>query len=388
MIPYGRQDINQQDINAVVEVLKSDFLTQGPQVPAFEQAIIDACDAKYAVAVNSATSALHIACLALGLGNDDWLWTTPNTFVASANCALYCGAKVDFVDIDPRTYNLCAKQLEKKLIAAQKVGKLPKIVIPVHFSGQSCDMQAIHELAKKYGFSIIEDASHAIGGKYKGEPIGNSRYSDITVFSFHPVKIVTTAEGGMAVTNNAKLAEQLNLLRSHGITRDEELMTKAADGPWYYQQIALGFNYRMTELQAALGLSQMQRLEAFVIKRHELASRYDNLLHDLPITLPWQHPDSYSARHLYVIRLQLEQINITHLDVFNALRAAGIQANLHYIPVHMQPYYQKMGFASGQFPEAEKYYKEAISIPLFSAMTEGQQDTVCSTLKTILSKES
>ena len=388
MIPYGRQDINQQDINAVVEVLKSDFLTQGPQVPAFEQAIIDACDAKYAVAVNSATSALHIACLALGLGNDDWLWTTPNTFVASANCALYCGAKVDFVDIDPRTYNLCAKQLEKKLIAAQKVGKLPKIVIPVHFSGQSCDMQAIHELAKKYGFNIIEDASHAIGGKYKGEPIGNSRYSDITVFSFHPVKIVTTAEGGMAVTNNAKLAEQLNLLRSHGITRDEELMTKAADGPWYYQQIELGYNYRMTELQAALGLSQMQRLEAFVIKRHELASRYDNLLQDLPITLPWQHPDSYSARHLYVIRLQLEQINTTHLDVFNALRAAGIQANLHYIPVHMQPYYQKMGFASGQFPEAEKYYKEAISIPLFSAMTEGQQDTVCSTLKTILSKES
>ena len=388
MIPYGRQDINQQDINAVVEVLKSDFLTQGPQVPAFEQAIIDACDAKYAVAVNSATSALHIACLALGLGNDDWLWTTPNTFVASANCALYCGAKVDFVDIDPRTYNLCAKQLEKKLTAAQKVGKLPKIVIPVHFSGQSCDMQAIHELAKKYGFSIIEDASHAIGGKYKGEPIGNSRYSDITIFSFHPVKIVTTAEGGMAVTNNAKLAEQLNLLRSHGITRDEELMTKAADGPWYYQQIELGYNYRMTELQAALGLSQMQRLEEFVIKRHELASRYDNLLHDLPITLPWQHPDSYSARHLYVIRLQLEQINTTHLDVFNALRAAGILVNLHYIPVHMQPYYQKMGFASGQFPEAEKYYKEAISIPLFSAMTEGQQDTVCSTLKTILSKES
>lgn len=388
MIPYGRQDINQQDINAVVEVLKSDFLTQGPQVPAFEQSIIDACDAKYAVAVNSATSALHIACLALGLGNDDWLWTTPNTFVASANCALYCGAKVDFVDIDPRTYNLCAKQLEKKLIAAQKVGKLPKIVIPVHFSGQSCDMQAIHKLAKKYGFNIIEDASHAIGGKYKGEPIGNSRYSDITVFSFHPVKIVTTAEGGMAVTNNAKLAEQLDLLRSHGITRDEELMTKAADGPWYYQQIELGYNYRMTELQAGLGLSQMQRLEAFVIKRHELASRYDNLLQDLPITLPWQHPDSYSARHLYVIRLQLEQINITHLDVFNALRAAGIQANLHYIPVHMQPYYQKMGFASGQFPEAEKYYKEAISIPLFSAMTEGQQDTVCSTLKTILSKES
>ena len=388
MIPYARQDINQQDINAVVEVLKSDFLTQGPQVPAFEQSIIEACDAKYAVAVNSATSALHIACLALGLGNDDWLWTTPNTFVASANCALYCGAKVDFVDIDPRTYNFCAKQLEKKLIAAQKVGKLPKIVIPVHFSGQSCDMQAIHELAEKYAFKIIEDASHAIGGKYKGEPIGNSRYSDITVFSFHPVKIVTTAEGGMAVTNNAKLAEQLNLLRSHGITRDEELMTKAADGPWYYQQIELGYNYRMTELQAALGLSQMQRLEEFVIKRHELASRYDELLQNLPITLPWQHSDSYSAWHLYVIRLQLEQISTTHLEVFNALRAAGILVNLHYIPVHMQPYYQRQGFESGQFPEAEQYYNEAISIPLFSAMTGGQQDTVCSTLKTILSKES
>lgn len=388
MIPYGRQDINQQDIDAVVEVLKSDFLTQGPQVPAFEQAIMDVCGAKYAVAVNSATSALHIACLALELGSDDWLWTTPNTFVASANCALYCGAKVDFVDIDPRTYNLCAKQLEKKLIAAQKVGKLPKIVIPVHFSGQSCDMQAIHELAKKYGFHIIEDASHAIGGKYKGEPIGNCRYSDITIFSFHPVKIVTSAEGGAAMTNRADLAEKMLLLRSHGITRDEELMTKAADGPWYYQQIELGYNYRMTELQAALGLSQMQRLQEFVIKRHKLASRYDELLQDLPITLPWQHPDSESARHLYVIRLQLEQINITHLDVFNALRAAGVLVNLHYIPVHMQPYYQKMGFESGQFPEAEQYYKEAISIPLYSAMTEGQQDTVCSTLKTILSKES
>lgn len=388
MIPYGRQDINQQDIDAVVEVLRSDFLTQGPQVPAFEQAIMDACDAKYAVAVNSATSALHIACLALELGSDDWLWTTPNTFVASANCALYCGAKVDFVDIDPRTYNLCAKQLEEKLIAAQKVGKLPKIVIPVHFSGQSCDMQATHELAKKYGFHIIEDASHAIGGKYKGEPIGNGRYSDITIFSFHPVKIVTSAEGGAAVTNRADLAEKMLLLRSHGITRDEELMTKAADGPWYYQQIALGFNYRMTELQAALGLSQMQRLQEFVIKRHKLASRYDELLQELPITLPWQHPDSESARHLYVIRLQLEQINITHLDVFNALHAAGVLVNLHYIPVHMQPYYQKMGFESGQFPEAEQYYKEAISIPLFSAMTEGQQDSVCSTLKTILSKES
>ena len=384
MIPYGRQSISQQDIDAVTEVLKSDFLTQGPQVPAFEQSIIDACDAQYAIAVNSATSALHIACLALGLGKDDWLWTTPNTFVASANCGLYCGAKIDFVDIDPHTYNLCAEQLEKKLIAAKKSGKLPKIVIPVHFSGQACDMQAIYSLSKKYGFKIIEDASHAIGGKYKGEPIGNGRYSDITIFSFHPVKIVTTAEGGAAVTNNAELAEKMLLLRSHGITRDEGMMTQTMDGPWYYQQIALGFNYRMTELQAALGLSQMQRLEAFVIKRQELASRYDELLQNLPITLPRQHSDSYSAWHLYVIRLQLEQISTTHLEVFNALRAAGILVNLHYIPVHMQPYYQEIGFTTGQFPEAEQYYKEAISIPMFAAMTDEQQDTVCSTLQTLL----
>ena len=384
MIPYGRQSISQQDIDAVTEVLKSDFLTQGPQVPAFEQSIIDACDAQYAIAVNSATSALHIACLALGLGKDDWLWTTPNTFVASANCALYCGAKIDFVDIDPHTYNLCAEQLEKKLIAAKKSGKLPKIVIPVHFSGQACDMQAIYSLSKKYGFKIIEDASHAIGGKYKGEPIGNGRYSDITIFRFHPVKIVTTAEGGAAVTNKAELAEKMLLLRSHGITRDEGMMTQAMDGPWYYQQIALGFNYRMTELQAALGLSQMQRLEAFVIKRQELASRYDELLQNLPITLPRQHSDSYSAWHLYVIRLQLEQISTTHLEVFNALRAAGILVNLHYIPVHMQPYYQEIGFTAGQFPEAEQYYKEAISIPMFAAMTDEQQNTVCSTLQTLL----
>ena len=384
MIPYARQDISQHDIDAVVGVLQSDFLTQGPQVPAFEQAIMDACDARYAVAVNSATSALHIACLALGLDKGDWLWTTPNTFVASANCALYCGAKVDFVDVDPRTYNLCAKQLEKKLIAAEKAGKLPKIVIPVHFSGQPCDMQAIYSLSEKYGFNVIEDASHAIGGKYQDAPIGNSRYSDITIFSFHPVKIVTSAEGGVAVTNRADLAEKLRLLRSHGITRDEGLMTQSMDGPWYYQQIALGFNYRMTELQAALGLSQMQRLEEFVLKRHKLASRYDELLQNLPVTLPWQHPDSYSARHLYVIRLQLEKINTSHLDVFNALRTSGILVNLHYIPVHMQPYYQKQGFESGQFPEAEQYYKEAISIPMFPAMTEEQQNTVCSTLETLL----
>lgn len=384
MIPYGRQDINQQDINAVVGVLKSDFLTQGPQVPLFEQAVKNACNAQYAVAVNSATSALHIACLALGLGEDDWLWTTPNTFVASANCGLYCGAQVDFVDIDPCTYNLCAKELEKKLITAEKEGKLPKVVVAVHFSGQPCDMQTIDALSKNYGFKVIEDASHAIGGKYKDEPIGNCRYSDITVFSFHPVKIVTTAEGGMATTNSPELAEKLDLLRSHGITRDADLMTKAMDGPWYYQQVDLGFNYRMTELQAALGASQMQRLGIFVAKRHEIAQHYNDLLRDLPVTLPWQHPDSYSGLHLYVIRLQLDKINKTHLEVFQGLRDAGILVNLHYIPVHMQPYYQEMGFEEGQFPQAEKYYQEAISIPMFPTMTEEQQDEVVTVLGELL----
>lgn len=384
MIPYGRQDITQEDIDAVSAVLVSSNLTQGPQIPLFEAAVKDACGAKYAVAVNSATSALHIACLALGLGPGDWLWTTPNTFVASANCGLYCGAQVDFVDIDPHTYNLCAVELERKLVEAEKVGKLPKIVIPVHFSGQPCDMEAIHALSQKYGFKIIEDAAHAIGGKYKGEPIGNGRYSDITIFSFHPVKIVTTAEGGMAVTNSPELAEKIGLLRSHGITRDAHLMTKSMDGPWYYQQVDLGFNYRMTDLQAALGVSQMQRLDTYVAKRHELARRYDVLLKDLPVTLPWQHTDSYSGLHLYVIRLQLDKISKTHLEVFQGMRDAGILVNLHYIPVHMQPYYQKMGFKEGQFPQAEQYYKEAISIPMFPIMTELEQAKVVDVLQGLL----
>lgn len=384
MIPYGRQDINQQDIDAVVDVLQSDFLTQGARVPAFEQSVIQACGADYAVAVNSATSALHIACLALGLGKGDWLWTTPNTFVASANCGLYCGAKIDFVDIDPRTYNLCAVELEKKLVVAEQTGKLPKVVIPVHFSGQPCNMQAIHALAQKYGFKIIEDASHAIGGNYQGEPIGNCRYSDITVFSFHPVKIVTTAEGGVAVTNNSELAEKLNLLRSHGITRDEHLMTKPMDGPWYYQQIDLGFNYRMTDMQAALGVSQMQRLHLFVARRHGLATRYNQLLQDLSITLPWQHTDSYSGMHLYVIRLQLDKINKNHLEVFQGLRDAGILVNVHYIPVHLQPCYRAMGFVQGQFPQAEQYYSEAISLPMYPTLTDAQQDSIVSTLRELL----
>lgn len=384
MIPYGRQDITQADVDAVLEVLQSDFLTQGPMVPRFEQTVSQHVGARHAVAVNSATSALHIACLALDLGPSDWLWTTPITFVASANCGLYCGAQVDFVDIDPRTYNLCPQALERKLIAAKKAGRLPKVVVPVHLCGQPCDMAAIHALGERYGFRIIEDASHAIGGKYKGEYIGNCRYSDVTVFSFHPVKIITTAEGGLALTNDAELAKRMASLRSHGITRDAAQMTHSPDGPWYYQQIDLGFNYRMTELQAALGISQMARLDDYVARRHELAQRYDRLLAEFPITIPWQHQDSYSGRHLYVIRLQLDQITCTHRQVFESLREHGIGVNLHYIPVHTQPYYERMGFKAGGFPEAERYYAEAISLPMFQTMSEEQQDEVVIALKTAL----
>lgn len=381
MIPYGRQDIRQQDIDAVMAVLTSDFLTQGPAVPRFERSVAEKVGARHALAVNSATSALHIACLALGLGDGDWLWTSPTTFVASANCGLYCGARVDFVDIDPRTYNLCPVALERKLVQAEREGRLPKVVVAVHLCGQPCDMQAIHALSEKYGFRIVEDASHAIGGKYRGEYIGSGRYSDVTVFSFHPVKIITTAEGGMALTNDAALAQRMDLLRSHGVTRDSALMTQEPDGPWYYQQVELGFNYRMTELQAALGVSQLERLDEYVARRNALAARYGDLLADLPLTAPWQHPDNYSGRHLYVIRLDLERSPSSHRQVFEALRSQGVGVNLHYIPVHLQPYYRQMGFAEGDYPEAEAYYREAISLPLFPTMSEEQQDTVVAVLK-------
>ncbi|RDE22570.1 UDP-4-amino-4,6-dideoxy-N-acetyl-beta-L-altrosamine transaminase [Motiliproteus coralliicola] len=384
VIPYGKQDISQDDIDAVVAVLKSDFLTQGPQVPAFEKAVADYCGAKHALAVNSATSALHIACLALGLGEGDWLWTTPITFVASANCGLYCGAQVDFIDINPRTYNLCADALEQKLIVAQANDCQPKVVVAVHLCGQPCEMEKIHRLSQRYGFRIIEDASHAIGGRYQDKPIGNGRYSDITIFSFHPVKIVTTAEGGMVVTNDKALAEKMELLRSHGITRDPALMTHKPDGGWYYQQVELGFNYRMTELQAALGVSQMQRLDQFVAKRHQLATRYDQLLSELPVITPYQLANGYSGLHLYVVRLKTEQLKRSHREIFDELREAGIGVNLHYIPVHTQPYYKQLGFKQGDYPQAESYYSEAISLPMFPLLSEADQDRVIEVLTKVL----
>ena len=384
MIPYGRQEITQQDIDAVVDVLKSDFLTQGPVVPEFEQRVASHVGAVFGLAVNSATSALHIACAAAGLKPGDWLWTSPVTFVASANCGLYCGAKVDFVDIDPHTYNMCPNALERKLQHAEALGRLPKIVVPVHLCGQPCDMARIKSLADRYGFRIIEDASHAIGGKYCDDFIGSCRFSDVTVFSFHPVKIITTGEGGMAVTNDPDLAGRMELLRSHGITRDPMRMTHEPDGPWYYQQVELGFNYRMTELQAALGVSQMTRLDDFVKRRHELARRYDELLADLPVVTPWQHPDSYSGLHLYVIRLKLAETRASHREVFESLRVQGIGVNLHYIPVHTQPYYSAMGFAPEDFPEAMRYYNEAISIPMYHGLTFEQQDVVAAALQKAL----
>jgi UDP-4-amino-4,6-dideoxy-N-acetyl-beta-L-altrosamine transaminase len=384
MIPYGRQEITDADVDAVVAVLRSDFLTQGPVVPRFEEAVATYCGAGHGVAANSATSALHLACLALGLGPDDWLWTSPITFVASANCGLYCGAKVDFVDIDPRSFNMCPNALEQKLIKAQRDGKLPKIVVPVHLCGQPCDMAAIRELSEKFGFLIIEDASHAIGAKYQGDPVGNCRYSDVTVFSFHPVKIITTAEGGLALTNDGRVAEKMALLRSHGITRNPVLMTEPSHGGWYYQQLELGFNYRMTELQAALGLSQLSRLDEYVMRRHQLAQHYDSEFQSLPMTVQYRELSSYSAFHLYVIRLERSIAESSHKNVFEHLRQLGIGVNLHYIPVHMQPYYQKFGFSRGDFPEAEAYYQQAISLPLFPTLPSTQQQQVVEMLKKVL----
>lgn len=384
-IKYGRQDLSEEDINSVISVLRSDWLTQGPVGPQFEKTIAEYCGAEYAVATNSATSALHVACLALGVGKGDIVWTSANTFVASANCALYCGASVDFVDIDPDTYNLSVECLSEKLVSAEKLGKLPKVVIPVHLNGQSCDMAEISNLSNKYGFNIIEDASHAIGGKYRNEYVGCGRYSDITVFSFHPVKIITTGEGGMAVTNTESLARRLALFRSHGITSDlNEMESRDSSEIWNYQQTELGFNYRMTDIQAALGISQMKRLNEFVSRRHAIAKRYNNELAGLPVTLPFQSPASYSAYHLYPIRISREKTNISQKQTYLMLHENGIQANLHYIPVYRQPFYERLGFKKGYCIEAEKYHQDAISIPMYASLSEDDQTKVISVLHDFL----
>lgn len=384
MIPYGRQNISEADIAAVVDVLRSDWLTQGPAVERFEQIITGYCQVGNAVVVCNATAALHLACRALELGPGDWLWTSPNTFVASANCALYCGAQVDFVDIDPVTYNMDVDALAAKLEQAERSGRLPKIVVPVHFAGQSCDMAAIRRLADRYGFRIVEDAAHAIGARYRGEPVGNCRYADISVFSFHPVKIVTTGEGGAATTGNAELAEKMRLLRSHGITRDPARMDRPSPGSWYYEQQALGYNYRITDIQAALGASQMQRLDEFVARRTALAGRYGELLRGLPVHLPEQLAYTASSWHLYVIRIDAGVSNNTRDEVFAAMRQAGVGVNVHYIPVHLQPYYRNLGFQPGDFPAAERYYQEAISLPLFYDLVDSQQALVVNALKRAL----
>ena len=384
MIPYGRQKIDDEDIKAVVEVLKSDFLTQGPVVPRFERALARYCGVPHAVAVNSATSALHIACLALGVGPGDRVWTSPNTFVASANCARYCGASVDFVDIDPHTYNMSVDALSSRLEQAERTNALPKVVIPVHFAGQPCDMAGIRRLANRYGFRIIEDASHAIGARYADSIVGDCAYGDITVFSFHPVKIITTAEGGVATTRSDELARRMRLLRSHGITRDTNALTRPEEGPWYYEQHCLGFNYRMTELQGALGLSQLRHLDDWVAQRHRLADRYDADLASLPLILPTRVPGSYSALHLYVVQVGRKGATPSRAEVFRRLRAAGIGVNVHYIPVHRQPDFMSLGFRPGQFPVSEDYYAHCLSLPMHVSLARSEQQIVIEALRQAL----
>lgn len=381
-IPYGRQNVDEEDIDAVVKVLRSNWWTQGPTVSQFEEAVASYCGAKYAVAACNATAALHMACLALEVGTNDIVWTSPNTFLASANCARFCGADVDFVDIDPKTYNMSIEKLEEKLLLAKSQGKLPKVVIPVHFSGQSCDMAAIKRLADKYNFSIIEDASHCIGGEYMDEKIGSCRYSDITIFSFHPVKIIATAEGGMALTNSSKLSSRMQLYRSHGMTRDKNIITPPDDaGEWYYEQVALGYNYRITDIQCALGISQLKKIDKFVEERRNIVSKYNELLKDLPLILPQEIGSSNSAWHLYVVQIDPQKTNKTRLEIFNKLKAANIGVNVHYIPVYLQPYYKQLGFVEGYCPNSEVYYSRAITLPLFPGLTDTDIEYIVESLK-------
>lgn len=384
MIPYGRQDINQDDIDAVIDVLRSDFLTQGPVVQEFERALSDYCGVSHSLSLNSATSALHVACLALGVGPGDTVWTSPITFVASANCALYCGASVDFVDIDDKTYNISIPKLRNKLESASLDGTLPKVVIPVHMTGQSCDMESIHELSKEFGFRVLEDASHAIGARYKGHPVGSCQYSDICVFSFHPVKIITTGEGGVATTNNDSLAKAIERLRSHGITRDPKQLQSSKGDPWWYEQLDLGYNYRMTDIQAALGRSQMARLDKYVGQRNSLSDRYDELFSDFPLILPHTMPDCVSSKHLYVVRVKREQLTASRDEIFHSLRREGVGVQIHYIPVPMQPYYTSLGFSVEAYPSANEYYQSALSLPLFPTMTHVEQNFVVATMKKLL----
>lgn len=382
MIPYGRQSIAEADIAAVIDVLHSDFLTQGPCVPQFENELCNLTGAKHAVAVNSATSALHIACIALGVKPGDMVWTSPITFVASANCALYCGASIDFVDIDPQTWTMSPIALAEKIATYQREGRsLPKVIIPVHLSGQSADMESIRTITAPYGIRIIEDASHAIGSSTQTGPVGNCALSDITVFSFHPVKIITTGEGGAALTNDGETARRMNLLRSHGITRNPDEMLQNVDGAWYYEQITLGFNYRMTDVAAALGISQCGRLENFIQKRNAIAERYQSLLNNNLISFQRVSAGNLSARHLFIIRVP----EARHQFVFNELRNAKIGVNLHYIPVYRQPYFRAIGFNVADYPESEKYYHEAISIPIFPDLTDTQQDYICASIHEALS---
>ncbi|ALO41447.1 UDP-4-amino-4,6-dideoxy-N-acetyl-beta-L-altrosamine transaminase [Pseudoalteromonas phenolica] len=383
MIPYGKQHIDQDDINAVVEVLNSDYLTQGPRVPQFEGKVAEYCNAKYAVAVNSATSALHIACLALGVGEGDIVWTSPNSFVASSNCALYCGAQVDFVDINPRNGNLCTSALEQKLKTANINNCLPKVIIPVHFSGQPCDMEAISKLANKYDIKIIEDASHAIGAEYQNNKVGSCQYSDICIFSFHPVKIITSAEGGIALTNNNALANVMKKLRSHGVTSDVKEFTESSHGPWYYQQQMLGFNYRMSDLHAAIGITQLSKLDDFVLKRNLQAKKYIDKLIDLPVT-PLEVSDAVlSSYHLFIILID-KSCCVPKKHIVELLRKEGIFAHVHYIPIYKQPFYKKLGFSETYCDYAEQYYEQAITLPLYPQMTEEQQNKVIGSLKKVL----
>ena len=384
MIPYGKQDINKDDIESIIKVLKSDYLTQGPVVPRFEKEISNFCKSSFAVAVTSATAALHLSCIALGLKKGDYLWTSPISFVASANCARYCDANVDFVDIDPITYNIDPKLLEEKLKEAKESNKLPKIIIPVHMCGHPADMEEIYALSLKYNFKLIEDASHAIGATYKNAPVGNCQYSSLTIFSFHPVKIITTGEGGAITTNDIELARKLRILRSHGITRDKEEMISESHGDWYYQQLFLGFNYRLTEIQAALGMSQLKRLRKFIVKREEISQIYNRELSSLPLTIPKQKNYVKSSRHLYIVRINNNLSRLDHSKIFHELRKLEIMVNLHYIPIHLQPYYQKLGFHEGDFPNSENYYREAISLPIYYQLTEDKQNFVIESIKKLI----